>query len=109
VAEVTRIVLGFLLSLCCTMAWGQYPTYPAFAQPPAWSAYSQYQPQIYPGFSPYGFRGYGFGIGSLGSMNWLPPNPPSPYYVTPSGREYLQQAARKDQATVSELKLQHPK
>ena len=106
---MTRIFVGLMICLCCTTAWGQYPIYPAVAQPPAWSAYSQYQPQIYPGFMPYGYGGYGFGIGSFGSMNWLPPNPPSPYYVTPSGREYLQQAARRARATYTELKLLHQK
>jgi hypothetical protein len=110
---VTRAFLGLLLSLYCTTAWGQDPIYPAFPQPPAPWAYAaylpMYQPQIYPGFMPYGYQSYGFGIGSFGSMNWLPPNPPSPYYVTPSGREYLQQAARRERATYTELKLQHQK
>jgi len=106
---MTRAFLCLMVCLCCTTAWGQYSIYPAFPQPPAPWAYSQYQPQIYAGFMPYGYRGYGFGIGSFGSMNWLPPNPPSPNYVTPSGREYLQQAARRERATYTELKLQHQK
>jgi hypothetical protein len=104
---VTRAFIGLLLSLCCATAWGQYPIYPAFPQPPAQWAYSQYQPQIYPGFMLYGYRPYGFGAIPVGNMNWLPPNPPSPYYVTPLGREYLQQAARRERATYTDLKLQH--
>ena len=108
---MTRTFLGLLLCHCCTTAWGQYPIYPAFAQPPGPWAYSpylpMYQPQIYPGVMPYGYQAYGLGIGSFGNMNWIPPNPPSPYYVTLSGREYLQQAARRERATYTELKLQH--
>jgi hypothetical protein len=110
---MTRALLGLFLSLCCTTAWGQDPTYPAFSQPPAPWAYSvylpMYQPQIYSGFMPYAYQGYGLGIGSFGNLNWLPPNLPSPYYVTPSGRGYLQQAARRERATYTELKLQHQK
>lgn len=106
---MTRAVFGLLLCLCCTTAWGQYPIYPAFALPPTWSAYSQYQPPIYPGFSPYGYRPFGFWAIPFGTTNWLPSNPPSPYYVTPSGREYLEQAARREKATFRELKLQHQK
>ena len=110
---MTRALLGLLLSLCCTTAWGQYPTYPTFPQPPAPWAYSVYlpmcQPQIYSGFMPYAYQASGSGIGSVGNLNWLPPNPPSPYHVTPSGREYLQQAARRERATYTELKLQHQK
>src|SRR5437660_5917990 len=94
---MTRAVFGFLLCLCCTTAWGQYPIYPAFPQPP----------MIYGGLSPYGYSPYGFGAIPYGGVNLLPPNPPSPYYVTPSGREYLQQVARREKATYSELKLQH--
>jgi hypothetical protein len=98
--------LGLFLSLCCTTAWGQYPIYPAYSQPPAPWAYSPYQQQFYPGLSPYGYRPYGFGAIPFGNINWLPPNPPSPYYVTPSGQEYLQQARRREQATYIELILQ---
>ncbi len=63
------------------------------------------------GFGGYGFGGYGFGavgyypLNTFGNMNWLPPNRPSPYYVTPSGGEYLEQVRRRDQATYSELML----
>lgn len=106
---MTRRFLGLMLCLFCTTALGQYPIYPAIAQPPwAFSPYTPlYQPQIYPGFSAYGYRPYGFGVVPVGNINWLPPTPPSPYYVIPSSREYLQQAARREQATYSELKLQH--
>jgi hypothetical protein len=128
---MTRALLGLLLSLCCSTAWGQYPIYPAYPQPAARWAYSQYpsyyQSQFYPsygyGYRPYGYGGYGngpygyggFGFGvrgyyppnPFGNMNWLPPNPPSPYYVTPSGKQYLDQAQREDQATYSDLMLRH--
>ncbi len=133
---MNRAFFGLLLSLCCTKAWGQYPIYPANPQPPASWAYPQYpsfsQMSSYPafgygygtfGYGPFGYGpfGYGpFGYGSFGygargyyppnpygNMNWLPPNPPSPYYVTPSGKQYLEQAQRRDQATYSELMLRH--
>src|SRR4029453_16560992 len=75
--------------------------------PPAPWAYSKYQPKIYSGFSPFGYPPFGFGAIPYGNLNWLPPNPPSPYYVTPSGKEYLQQARRREQATCNEIRLQH--
>jgi hypothetical protein len=119
-----RALLGLLLGLCCTTAWGQVPIYPALPQPPAISAYQQafpqsyYQPQFYPGFQPYDYGPYGFGRygfaargvyppNPFGNMNWLPPNPPSPYYVVPSGQQYLDQAQRRDWATYSGLMLRH--
>ncbi len=97
-----RVLLVLLLSLCGTTAWGQYPIYPAYAQPPALSFYSQYQPQFYPGVPAYGYGRYGFGAGG-----YYLPNPPSPYYVTPSDKEYLDQARCRDRATCSELMLRH--
>lgn len=116
VAEMTRAVLCWLLILYCTPAWGQSPIYPAFPQPPAPWAYSPYTPMyrspiVFPGFPFYGYRpygfGYGFGASPWGNLNWLPPNPPSPYYVTPSGKDYLEQARRRELATYTQLKLQH--
>jgi hypothetical protein len=62
---------------------------------------------IYPGLSPFGYQPFGFGVLPYGGVNLLPPTPPSPYYVTPSGREYLQQVARTERATYSQLKLRH--
>ncbi len=70
------------------------------------------------GYGPYGMGGYGFGgygfvrqgyypPNPFGNMNWLPPNIPSPYYVTPRGPQYLEQVRRRDQTTYSELLLQH--
>jgi hypothetical protein len=115
VAEMTRAFRGLLLTLCCTTAWGQYPIYPAYPQPPGLSVYPQYQsfyrPQFYSGISPYGYGSYGFGArgyyppNPFGNMNWLPPNPPSPYYVTPSGKQYLEQTRRRERAIYSELML----
>jgi hypothetical protein len=109
---MTRALLSLLLSLCCTSAWGPYPINPAFPQPPSRSAYSPYLPfyqpaMIYPGLSPYGYQPCGFWAAPFGGVNLLPPNPPSPYYVTLSGREYLEHVARREKATYSQLKLQH--
>jgi hypothetical protein len=126
VAEMKRVVAVLLLSLCCGTARGQYPIYPAMPQAMVWPAYGGYQPGIYSGYSPYGFGGYGYGgygyggygyggygyggygFGGLpyGGINWLPPTLPSPYYVVPSGRQYLEQVRRREQTTYSQLKLQ---
>ena len=38
-------------------------------------------------------------------MNWLPPNPPSPYYVTARPWQYLEQVRRSDQSRYAELML----
>ena len=100
--EIIRVFLGLLLALCCTIAWGQYPIYPAYPQRLAMSVYPQYQPQFAPGFPAYGYGSYGFG-----ARGYYPPNPPSPYYVSPSGKEYLEQARRRDRTTYSELMLRH--
>jgi hypothetical protein len=65
------------------------------------------------GLGGYGLGGYGFGArgyyppNPFGNLNWLPPNPPSPYYVTPSGDEYLEQVRRRDDTTYGELRLRH--
>jgi hypothetical protein len=129
-----RPLLVLLGSLCTTAAWGQVPIYPAYAQPPALSAY----PPFYGAAAPYGFGGYGvggygfggYGIGGVGlggfgypglgfgavgygplvgygNLNWLPPNRPSPYYVVPSGREYLDQVQQRDRTTYAEMILRH--
>ena len=110
-----RACLGLLLTLCCSTAWGQYPIYPAYAQPPVMPGYPPYQPyygpQFSPGISAYAYGPYGFGArgnlaaSSFGNMNWLPPNPPSPYYVTPSGKQYLEQARLRERAIYRELML----
>ena len=115
---MTRALIGLLLTLCCATAWGQYPIYPAYSLPPGMSVYSPYTPyvpfygpQFNPGISGYGFGPYGFGArgnlaaSSFGNMNWLPPNPPSPYYVTPSGKQYLEQSQRRERAIYRELML----
>jgi len=116
-----RAVLVLLLGLCCRAACGQYPIYPALPQPLTWPAYSVYQPGTYPGYSysgispygygsygygGYGFGGYRFGAVPYGGLNWLPPTLPSPYYVVPTGRQYLEQVRRKEQTTYSQLQLQ---
>jgi len=88
-------------SLCCTTAWGQSPIYPAFSQPPALSAYAPYSSF----YQPYGYQPFGFGAIPFGGINLLPLNLPSPYYVTPSGREYLEQVRRNEQAAYTQLKL----
>ncbi len=115
VAEMIRALLGLLLVLSCTAASGQYPIYPAYALPPGTPGYPPYQPflgpQFYPGISAYAYGPYGFGArgnlaaSSFGNLNWLPPNAPSPYYVTPSGKQYLEQARRREQAIYRELML----
>ncbi|HWA97058.1 MAG TPA: hypothetical protein VG713_01135 [Pirellulales bacterium] len=86
---------------------------------PALAAYGPYGFGGYGGYGlgygrfGYGFRRYGYGArgyyppNPFGNMNWLPPNPPSPYYVAPSGREYMEQATRNDQARYAELLLLH--
>jgi hypothetical protein len=112
VDEMNRASLSLLLTLICTTAWGQYPIYPAFPQPPAPSAYAPYSsfyesPLIYPRFLPARYSPDAFGVVPFGGVNLLPPNPPSPYYVTPSGKEYLEQIRRKEAATYSQLKFQH--
>ncbi|HEX4143580.1 MAG TPA: hypothetical protein VHY91_08610 [Pirellulales bacterium] len=61
----------------------------------------------------YGGLGYGFGargyypFGALGNLNWLPPNRPSPYYVTPTPGQYLEQVRRDEQATYADILLRH--
>jgi hypothetical protein len=65
------------------------------------------------GYGGLGYGGFGFGargyypVNVLGNFNWLPPNRPSPYYVTPSPGQYLDQAMRRDQATYADILLQH--
>ena len=60
-----------------------------------------------------GYGGFGFGargyypVNALGNFNWLPPNRPSPYYVTPSPGQYLDQAQRREQATYADILLEH--
>jgi len=60
-----------------------------------------------------GYGGFGFGargyypLNTLGNMNWLPPNRPSPYYVTPSPAQYREQARRDEQATYTGILLEH--
>ena len=105
---MTRVRAFLFLSLCCTTAWAQYPIYPAFPQPPALAAYAPYSSfyqSLYPGLSAYGYQPFGFGAIPYGGINLLPPNLPSPYYVTPSGREYLEQVRRNEQATYTQLRL----
>src|SRR5262245_17183486 len=91
-----RTWVFLFLSSCCAAAWGQSPIYPAFTQPPVLSAYAPYASFYQP---------FGFGAIPLGGINLLPPNLPSPYYVTPSGREYLEHVRRQEQATFTQLKL----
>jgi hypothetical protein len=110
-------VLVSVLCLCCTSVWGQYPIYPAMPQPMVWPAYGSYQPGAYSAYSPcsygnngygaYGYGPYGFGGLPYGGLNWLPPTLPSPYFVVPSGRQYLEQVRRSEQTTYSQLKLQN--
>lgn len=116
---MSRTLFALFLCLCTAPAWGQYPIYPALPQPLALSAYASYSPFYQPslsdpGFSPLGYSSYGFGYSpygfgavALGGVNLLPPSPPSPYYVTPSGREYLVQVRRHEAATYTQLKLQY--
>ena len=65
------------------------------------------------GYGGLGYGGFGFGargyypINTLGNMNWLPPNRPSPYYVTPTPGQYLEQARRDDEATYTDILLRH--
>lgn len=111
VAEMKQSVwVWLLLGLCCRVAWGQYPIYPAMPQPMVWPAYGFYQPGINSGYSPYsyagyGYGGYGFGGVPYGGFNWLPPTLPSPYYVVPSGRQYLEQVRQREKTTYSQLKV----
>jgi hypothetical protein len=96
---MTRLSFYILvLGLCApSLAPAQYPIYPALPQPPAPSFYAPYASAYSP---------YGYGV-PLGNFNLLPPPPPSPYYVVPSGREYLEQVRRNESATYAQLKLQH--
>ncbi len=100
-----RIVTLLTLFFCCTAAWGQFPVYPGVPQP-------FYGPPGY-GYGGYGYGGYHFGVrgyyppSPYGNLNWLPPNPPSPYYVVPSAAEYRAQQQRLDQANYGELLLLH--
>jgi hypothetical protein len=115
---MSRAWLGLLLVLCATPAWAQYPIYPGGAQafiPPYAYGYNGfgYGGIGYGGYGgfgawPYGFaaRGY-YPPNPFGNMNWLPPILPSPYYSVPSGPQYLQQAAARDQATYTDLMLKH--
>ncbi len=129
-AQMIRTLLALSFFFCGATAFAQVPIYQALPQPPAVSAYPQAFPGAYSGagyggFAPYGYGGYGYrgygygyapyGFGArgyyppnpYGNMNWLPPNPPSPYYVVPSGKEYLEQARRRDESTYTELLLFH--
>jgi hypothetical protein len=56
------------------------------------------------GFGAYGISStpYGLGFGGYGS---LPPNPPSPYYVVPSGGAYLEGVRRRDSHDYAEIML----
>jgi hypothetical protein len=97
---MTRLSFGALLLVLfvlCGPALAQYPIYPALPQPPAPSFYAPYAGA----YSPYGDSV------PLGNFNLLPPPPPSPYYVAPTGREYLEQVRRNEAATFAQLKLQH--
>ncbi|HEY2415368.1 MAG TPA: hypothetical protein VGI40_24200 [Pirellulaceae bacterium] len=110
-----RAVVVVLFSLCCRAACGQYPIYPAMPQAMVGPAYGAYQPGIYSGYGyggyggygygSYGYGAYGFGSMPYGGLNWLPPTLPSPYFVVPSGRQYLEQVRRREQTTYSQLKL----
>jgi len=109
---MNRALTFLFLGLYCTTAWGQLPIYPAFPQPPALAGYTPYSsfyqpPTIYPALPAYGYQPFGFGAFPFGGINLLPPNLPSPYYVTPSGREYLEQVRRRERATYTQLKLSH--
>jgi hypothetical protein len=101
-----RAVLALAFSLFCASAGAQYPIYPAMPQPMVWPAYGAYQPGAYSrySYSPYGYGPYGFG-GAYGGLNWLPPTLPSPYFVVPSGRQYLEQVRQREQTTYSQLKV----
>ena len=63
------------------------------------------------GFGGFGYGGFGavgyYPLNTLGNMNWLPPNRPSPYYVTPTPGQYLDSAARRDQATYVDILREH--
>jgi hypothetical protein len=121
---MNRAIIVSLFALSCRAASAQYPIYPALPQPLTWPAYSVYQSGLYSGFTspgyasptfsypaysngPYSFGPYGFAGVPYAGLNWLPPTLPSPYYVVPSGRQYLEQARRREQTTYSELTLQN--
>ena len=122
-----------LLVLCCAAARAQqfvYPAYPAPA-PTGFPAYSYGNLGYGGGGSALGYGGVGYGVfgyaglgyGGLGfggwgfgargyyppnpygNMNWLPPNPPSPYYVTPRPWQYLEQVRRADRSRYAEIML----
>jgi hypothetical protein len=110
-----RALLTLALILCASTAWAQYPYYAGFAQPfyaqsfaPYGYGYGGYGGFGYGGFGPYGFgvRGY-YPPNPFGNLNWLPPIPPSPYYVVPSDRQYLEQAMLRDRQTYGDLVREH--
>jgi hypothetical protein len=100
--RLSFVLLLFVHFLLSAPALAQYPIYPALPQPPAPSFYAPYPSAPLLGLgSPYGYSV------PLGNFNFLPPPPPSPYYVVPRGREYLEQIRRNEAATYAQLQLQH--
>jgi len=80
------------------------------------------------GYGGFGYGGFGYGLGwgnglgygwggagyyplnTFGNLSWLPPNRPSPYYVTPTPAQYLETVRRREQAVYTELLLgQNPR
>lgn len=87
-----KILIAFLL--LASVAYGQYPTlYKASPQRPIMPG----QPSMTGGSSLFigGARGF-YPPNPFGNQSMLPPNPPSPYYVAPSGQEYLNHIYRRD-------------
>ena len=68
----------------------QYPIYKA-------------SPKIYRNRMNYNRYNSGFGMGGM-NINVIPP---SPYYVTPTGQEYLDYIGRRDRTTYTEMMLNH--